>query len=170
MRTHGPYHRHKSTKSGELYISSHYRNGVCTRPTLRGANRFILTIAVASLARAQKMDNHTVPHHTTSVSTCPTLRGAKDFPSTSNFFFLLCLMCTHIFTTQNQDWWDVNTETIHGQILHLVSTIQERWVIEEKWRFVKSIRHLKRSNKKGRWRCAFKTNNLIQIWGDLEVF
>jgi len=28
--THGPYHRHKSTKSVLLYISAHYRNGVST--------------------------------------------------------------------------------------------------------------------------------------------
>jgi len=28
--TRGPYHRHKSTRSGLLYISTHYRNGVCT--------------------------------------------------------------------------------------------------------------------------------------------
>jgi len=39
------------------------------------------------------------------------------------------------------------TETIHGQLLHLVS-IQVCWIVEENWRFVKSIRHLKRSNKK----------------------
>jgi len=42
-RTRGPYHRHKSTKSGQLNISRHYRNGVCTWPTLRGAMRFVLT-------------------------------------------------------------------------------------------------------------------------------
>jgi len=30
LRTHGPYHRHKSTKSVLLYISTHYRNGVST--------------------------------------------------------------------------------------------------------------------------------------------
>ena len=30
LRTYGPYHRHKSTNSGQLYISAHYRNGVCT--------------------------------------------------------------------------------------------------------------------------------------------
>jgi len=70
------------------YISAHYRNGVCTWPTLGGAEHFILTTAVSSFARAQKMDNHTVAHHTTGVSTCPTLRGAKHFPSTSYFFML----------------------------------------------------------------------------------
>ena len=46
-----------------------------------------------------------------------------------------------IFTTQKQYWWDANTETIHQQLLHLVSIIQERWIIEEKWRSVESIRH-----------------------------
>jgi len=30
LRTHGPYHRHKSTKSVQLYISAHYRYGVST--------------------------------------------------------------------------------------------------------------------------------------------
>jgi len=30
LQTHGPYHRHKNTKSGEAYISTHYRNGVST--------------------------------------------------------------------------------------------------------------------------------------------
>jgi len=30
LRTHGPYHRHKSTKSVLLHISAHYRNGVST--------------------------------------------------------------------------------------------------------------------------------------------
>ena len=89
MRTHGPYHRHKSTKSGSLYISIHYSNGVCTWPTLGGAKQFILTSGVSSFAKAQKMDNHTVGHYTTGVSTCPTLRGARHFPSTSYFFLLL---------------------------------------------------------------------------------
>jgi len=86
LRTHGPYHKHRSTKSGYLYISTHYRNGVCTWPTLGGAKHFILTTAVSSFTRAQKMDNHTVRHYTTGVSTCPTLRGAKHFPSSSYFF------------------------------------------------------------------------------------
>jgi len=48
--------------------------------------QFILTTAVSSFARAQKMDNHTVAHHTTSVSTCPTLRGAKALPALLTFF------------------------------------------------------------------------------------
>ena len=119
------------------------------------AKQFILTTAVSSFARAQKMDNHTIGHYTTSVSTCPTLRGAKHFPSTSYCFLcLVCTQCPHIFTTQKQYSWDVNTETTHEQLLHSVSTIQERWIIEEKWRLVKSIRHLKWSNKKVGWRCA----------------
>ena len=61
-------------------------------------------------------------------------------PALLTFLCLVCTQCTHIFTTQKQCWWDANTETIHGQLLHLVS-IQERWIIKEKWRFVKSIRH-----------------------------
>jgi len=59
-----------------------------------------------------------------------------------------------IFATQKQYWWDANTETMRQQLLQLVSIIQECWIIEEKWRFVKSIRHLKRTDKKVRWRCA----------------
>ena len=101
----------------------------------------------------RKWINHTVGHYTTGVSTCPALRRARHFPSTSYFLCLVCTQCPHIFTTQKQCWWDANSETIHGQLLHLVS-IQECWIIEEKWRFVKSIRHLKRSNKKVGWRCA----------------
>jgi len=50
------------------------------------AKCFILTTAVSSFARAQKMDTHTVAHHTTVVSMCPTLRGANHFLSSSYFF------------------------------------------------------------------------------------
>jgi len=101
----------------------------------------------------RKWINHIVGHYTTGVSTCPALTGATHFPSTSYFLCLVYTQCAHIFTTQKQYWWDANSETIHGQLLHLAS-IQECWIIEEKWRFVKSIRHLKRSNKKVGWRCA----------------
>jgi len=45
-----------------LISGAHYRNGVCTWPTLEGAKHVILTTAVSSFARAQKMDNHTVAH------------------------------------------------------------------------------------------------------------
>ena len=154
LNSHGPYHRHKSTKSVSLYISAYYRNGVSTWPTLGGAKQFILSTAVSSLAKAQNMDNHTVGHYTTGVSTCPALRRARPIPTLPTFLCLVCTQCPHIFTTQKQYWWDANSETIHGQLLHSVSTIQEHWTIEEKWRFVKSIKHLKRSNKKVGWRCA----------------
>ena len=97
--------------------------------------------------KQRKWINHTVGHYTTGVSTCPALRGARHFPSTSYFLCLVCTQCPHIFATQKQYWWDANSEIIHGQLLYLAS-IQECWIIEEKWRFVKSIRHLKRSNKK----------------------
>ena len=83
--------------------------------------------------------NYTVGHYTTGVSTCPASRGARHFPSTAYFSRLVCTQCPHIFATQKQYWWDVNSETIHRQLLHLVS-IQECWIIKEKWRFVKSIR------------------------------
>ena len=89
MRTHGPYHRHKSTKGGLLCIIARDRNRVSTRPALGGARHFILTTAVSSFARAQEMDNPAVAHHTTGGSTCPTLRGAKHFPSTPYFFFFM---------------------------------------------------------------------------------
>ena len=88
LRTHGPYHRHKSTKSGQLYISAHYRNGICTWPISGGPKLFILTTSVSSFARAQKMDDDTVAHHTTGASTCPALRRARHFPSTSYIFML----------------------------------------------------------------------------------
>jgi len=95
---------------------------------IEGAKRFILTTAVSSFARAQKMDTHTVAHHTTGVSTCPTLRGAKHFPALLTFQSLVCsLHSVHIFLLHKSN----TDETIHGQLLHLVS-IQERWKIEEK--------------------------------------
>jgi len=97
------------------------------------------------------MDKHTVGHYTTGISTCP---GSKTFPSTSYFFMLGVYTLSTYFTIQKQYyWWDANSETIHGQLLRLFS-IQECWIVEEKWRFVKSIRHLKRLNKKVGWRCA----------------
>jgi len=91
LRTHGPYHRHKSIKSFLLYISAHYRNGVSIWPTLGGAKQFILSTAVSSFTKAQKMDNHTVGHYTTGVSTCPALRRARPIPALLTF---LCLVCT----------------------------------------------------------------------------
>ena len=88
MRTHGPYHRHKSTKSVFLYISAHYRNGVCIWPTLGGAKQFILSTAVSSFAKAQKMENHAVGHYTTGVSTCPALRRARPIRALLTFLLL----------------------------------------------------------------------------------
>jgi len=85
-----------------IYISAHYRNSVCTWPTLGGAKLFILTTAVSSFAKAQKMDTHTLGHYTTGVSTCPALREARHFPSTSYFLCLVCTQCPHIFATQKQ--------------------------------------------------------------------
>ena len=109
------------------------------------------------VAKAQKMDNRTVGHYTTGVSTCPALRRARPIPALLTFLCLVCTQCPHIFATQKQYWWDANSETIHRQLLHFFS-IQECWIIEEKWRFVESIRHLKRSNKKVGWRCASYKN------------
>jgi len=103
--------------------------------------------------RKSTEDGKIIGHYATGFSTFPALRGARQFPSTSYFLCLVCTQCPHIFATQKQYWWDGNSETIHGQLLHLAS-IQECWIIEEKWRFVKNIRHLKRSNKKVGWRCA----------------
>ena len=78
LRTHGPYHRHKSTKSVLLYISTHYRK------------------AVSSFVKAQKMGNHTVGHYTTGVSTCPALRRARPIPALLTFLCLVCTQCPHI--------------------------------------------------------------------------
>jgi len=41
-----------------------------------------------------------------------------------------------------------NTETMHQKLLQLVTIIQQRSTVKEKWRFVKIIRHLKWSDKK----------------------
>jgi len=79
------------------------------------------------LQKHRKWINHRVGHYTTSVSTCPALRGARKFPSPSYFLCLVCTQCPHIFATQKQYWWDANSETIHRQLLHLVS-IQECWI------------------------------------------
>ena len=96
LRTHGPYHRRKSTKSVLLYISAHYRNGVGTWPTLGGAKQFILSTAVSSFAKAQKMYNHTVGHYTTGVRTCPALRRARPIPALLTSLCLVCTQCQHI--------------------------------------------------------------------------
>jgi len=142
LRTRGPYHRHKNTKK---WLAIHQRTlqKRCLHMTNIGRSKARYPHHSCIVIRkmdnhskwintlAQKMDNHTLAHHTTGISTCPTLRGAKHFPSTS-YFFSLCLVCTqcpHIFTTQKQYRWDVNTETTHEQLLHSVSTIQERWII-----------------------------------------
>ena len=77
----------------------------------------------------------------------------QDLSQRFLLFYAWCGHSVHIFTTQKQYWWDANSETIHRQLLHFFA-IQECWIIEKKWRFVKSIRHLKRSNKKVGWRCA----------------
>ena len=95
-RTHGPYHRHKITKCGKLYVNAHYRNNVCTWPILRGAKRFILTTVVSSFARAQKRDAHTVAHHTTDGCTCPTFRS-KAFSQHLLLFYAWCVHSVHIF-------------------------------------------------------------------------
>ena len=64
------------------------------RPTVGGAKQFILSTAVSSFAKAQKMDNHTVGHYTTGVSACPALRGARPFPA---LFYAWCVHSVHIF-------------------------------------------------------------------------
>ena len=40
------------------------------------------------------------------------------FPALLTFLCLVCTQCPHIFTTQKQYWWDTNSETIHGKLLH----------------------------------------------------
>jgi len=87
----------RAQKVVSYMISVHYRNGVWTWPTLGGAKQFILTTAVSSFAKAQKMDNHTVGHYTTGVNTCPALRGVRHFLSTSYFFIAWCVHSVHTF-------------------------------------------------------------------------
>jgi len=70
------------------------KSDACDQKTHRThacACSLILTTAVSSIARAQKMDTHTVAlaHHTTGVGTCPTLRGANTFPELLTFFYML---------------------------------------------------------------------------------
>ena len=79
-------------------------------------------------------------------------------------FFILGLYKwhTHFFTAQKHYWLDANTEPMHLQLLQLVAVVQERWIIEEKRRFVKSIRHLKGKDNIVRWRWA-SYKNLIHI-------
>jgi len=93
--------------------------------------------------KSTKMLSHAVAHYRIGVCTCPALRGAKHFSSTC-YFLYACLnglytLHTNLFFTTQKRWWDANPETIHQQLLPLVSIMQECWVIEEKWRFVKSI-------------------------------
>ena len=87
--------------------------------------------------------------------------------------FFTCLSCTHrqhavsdsgitwkystrkvLVATLRQYWYNTNTQPTHQQLLQLVTVIQERYIVEEKLRFVKRIRPLKWSNKKIRWRCT----------------
>ena len=56
--------------------------------------------------------------------------------------------------TQKQYWWDGCTRPTHHQLLQLLTVIQKSYIIAEKWRSVKTIRHLKRSDKKVGWRYA----------------
>jgi len=44
-----------------------------------------------------------------------------------------------LIAMHRQYWKQTNTETTHQQLLHLGTVIQEHWMMEEKWRFVKSI-------------------------------
>ena len=49
---------------------------------------------------------------------------------------LVCTHCPHIFLIHKSNT-DANTKTIH-QLLHLISIINECWIIEENWRFIKT--------------------------------
>jgi len=49
--------------------------------------------------------------------------------------------------TQRQHCWVAHTKTTHQQLLQFVTVKQERWIIMEKWIFVKRIKHLEQSEK-----------------------
>ena len=76
---------------------------------LGGAKQFILTTAVSSFAKAQKMDNHRVGHYTTGVSTCPALRGLRHFFSTSYLFIAWCVHSVHIFLLHKSNTGETQT-------------------------------------------------------------
>jgi len=108
------------------------------------------------IRKSTKMDIHRVAHHITGVNMCPTLRGTKHFNSTSYFFMLDVYnytVSTYFYYTKaimmrRKHRNNSRTTTAFG--LHHTGVLNN-W---GKWRFVKSIRHLKRSNKKVGWRCA----------------
>jgi len=120
------------------------------------------TTTVLSFTRAQDMVSHTVMHYRIGVCTWPTniVERSKTFNSSSYFLCAWFVYIAHTFFSFYwwERWWDANAETMHQQLLQLVSIIQELWITEEKLRFVKSIRHLKRTNKKVGWRCASYKN------------
>ena len=104
----GPYgrrnHRHKSTKNGYPYSSSHYRIGVCIWPTLEEQKNFNSTYF------------HVLLRKSSTDETWTTKQCTKSCCSWSP-----------------SDNWG-------------------------KMKICRSIRHLKRSNKKVRWRCASYKN------------
>ena len=95
------------------------------RPTVGGAKQFILSTAVSSFAKAQKMDNHTVGYYTTGVSTCPTFRGARHFPSTSYFCIAWCVHSVHIFLLHKSNTDETQTPKQFTNNYCILVSIQE---------------------------------------------
>jgi len=140
------------------YTAAHYRIGFCTWPTLRGAKHFYSTsTTVSSFTRPQRM----IGRSSALQNQClhMSLRGAKHFNSCTSYFcmnavyilptnsFCVLLHKSNTDETQTPNQFSNN----YGQ---LESIIQEHWITQEIWRFVKSIRHLKQTNKKVGSRCA----------------
>jgi len=76
--------------------------------------------------KSTNMDSHTVAHYRIGVCTWPVLRGAKHSNSISYLLYAWAVgyrptLHIHFFTTQKQYWWDAIIETIHQQLLQLVS-------------------------------------------------
>jgi len=63
---------------------------------------------------------------------------------------------------QRHYWRKTDTKITHQQLLQLVIVMQERCTVKEKWRFIKSIRPLKRIRSKNGWICTLLIES-IQI-------
>ena len=93
-------------------------------------------------------------HYRIGVCTWPTnIERSKAFKQ--HFLLFVWLVCTHcslaytfflLLRKSNTDRREHRSSA--PQLLQLVSIIQELSIIEEKWRFVESIRYFKRTNKK----------------------
>ena len=87
-----------------------------------------------------------------SLHTASSCCGGSDSESTRKYGIHEAPRSTRklLVATQRQCWWYAYNEATHRQLVQLVTVTHER--SGGKWRFVKSIRHLKWSDKKIRWK------------------